>query len=77
MLIRLSAAEHEAIIASMPLCDEWCLATAPVAPEVAAGGADEDLTIAQRSRLIGRLLVAQEARRMKGQTPWFAFLGGA
>jgi hypothetical protein len=32
-----------------------------VAPEVATGGADEDLTTAQRSRLIDRLLVAKEA----------------
>jgi hypothetical protein len=60
-LIQLSAAEREAIIASMPLCDEWGPTTSPMAPEVAAGGADKDLTTAQRSRLIGRLLVAQEA----------------
>jgi hypothetical protein len=36
-------------------------ATNPAAPEVAIRGADEDLTVAQRSRLIGRLLMAQEA----------------
>jgi hypothetical protein len=45
----------------MPHCDEWGPAAVPAALEVAAGGADDDLTVAQRSRLIGRLLVAQEA----------------
>jgi hypothetical protein len=47
-------------------------------PEVVVGGADEDLTVVQRNRLIGRLLVAQEAiEEDEGQTPWFASLGGA
>jgi hypothetical protein len=34
---------------------------APMAPEVDAGGADEELTTVQRSRLLNRLLVDQEA----------------
>jgi hypothetical protein len=50
-----------AIIVSMPLCDEWGHPTTPMAPGVVIGGADKDLTMAQRSLLIGRLLVAQEA----------------
>jgi hypothetical protein len=61
MLIRLSTEECEAIIASMPLCDEWGSIAVPAAPEVAIGGADEDLTMAQRSHLIYCLLMAQEA----------------
>jgi hypothetical protein len=46
MLIRLSTTEREAILASMPRCDEWGPAVVPAAPEVAIGGADEDLTVA-------------------------------
>jgi hypothetical protein len=61
VLIRLSAAEREAIVTSMPLCDEWGPPAAPAAPEVAAGGADGDLTTVEKSRLVGRLLVDQEA----------------
>jgi hypothetical protein len=60
-LIRLDAEERAAIIASMPLCDEWGPVAAPAAPEVAAGGGDKELTTAQRSRLVNRLLVDQEA----------------
>jgi hypothetical protein len=45
-LIRLEAKEHVAIIASMPLCYEWDLVAAPAAPEVAAGAAGEELTMA-------------------------------
>jgi hypothetical protein len=60
-LIRLEVKEHAVIIASMPLCDEWGLVAAPVAPEVAARGANEELTTSQRSRLVNRLLMAQEA----------------
>jgi hypothetical protein len=59
-LIRLEAEEHMAIIASAPLCDEWGLSAAPAAPEVATRGENEELTMAQRSRLVNRLLVAQE-----------------
>jgi hypothetical protein len=61
MLIRLSTVEREAILALMPHCDEWGHAVVPAAPEVTTGGADEELTVAQRIHLIGRLLVPQEA----------------
>jgi hypothetical protein len=53
--------ECAAIIASMPLCDAWGLVIAPAVPEAAAGGADEELTMAQRSCLVSLLLVDQEA----------------
>jgi hypothetical protein len=58
MVIQLSTAEQEAILVSMPHCDEWGPAAVLVAPEVVTGGANKDLFVAQRSRLIGRLLVA-------------------
>jgi hypothetical protein len=45
-LIRLEAEEHAAIIASMPLCDEWGPVVAPVTQEVADGVAGEELTTA-------------------------------
>jgi hypothetical protein len=45
---------------SMPLCDEWGFVAAPAAPEVAAREGSKELTMAQRSRLVHRLLVAQE-----------------
>jgi hypothetical protein len=45
----------------MPLWDVWGPAAAPTAPEVAAGGADKDLTTSQRNCLIGGFLMAQEA----------------
>jgi hypothetical protein len=61
MLIRLSMEEREAILASMPRCNEWVPAAVLAAPEVAASRVDKDLTMAQRSHLITRLLVAQEA----------------
>jgi hypothetical protein len=61
MVIQLSTAEREAILVSMPRCDEWGPAAILAAPEVITGGADEDLFVAQRSHLIGRLLVAQKA----------------
>jgi hypothetical protein len=60
-LIQLEAEERAAIIASMPLCDEWGLVAAPAAPEVVAREANEELTMVQRSRLVNRLHVAQEA----------------
>jgi hypothetical protein len=67
-LVQIETEECAAIIASMPLCDEWGLVAAPVAPEVAAPAApevatregSEELTMTQRSRLVHRLLVAQE-----------------
>jgi hypothetical protein len=61
MLNQLSTMECEANLASMPCCDEWGPTAVPAAPEVTAKGADEDLAVAQRSRLIGRLLMAQDA----------------
>jgi hypothetical protein len=60
-LIQLEAEECAAIIASMPLCDEWGLVAAPAAPEVAAREANEELTTVQRSHLVNCLHVAQEA----------------
>jgi hypothetical protein len=68
VLVRLETGEHAAIIVSMRLCDEWGLICALVAPEVAALaaqevaaiGGNEELTTAQRSRLVHRLLAAQE-----------------
>jgi hypothetical protein len=60
VLIRLSATDHEAIITSMPLYDEWDPIVFLAALEVAIGGADEDLTMV-RSLLMCHLLVAQEA----------------
>jgi hypothetical protein len=45
VLIRLETDEHAAIIMSMPLCDEWGLIAAPVAPKVASKGANEELTM--------------------------------
>jgi hypothetical protein len=59
-LIQLDVVECVAIIMSMPLCDEWGPIVAPAAPEVAAGGADEELTTAQRCCLVNRLLMDQE-----------------
>jgi hypothetical protein len=67
-LIRLETEDRAAIIAFMPLYDEWGLVVAPVAPEVAAPAApevaaregSEELTMAQRSRLVHCLLAAQE-----------------
>jgi hypothetical protein len=52
----------------MPLCNEWGLVAAPMAPEIAAPMApevatiegSEELTMVQRSRLAHRLLAAQE-----------------
>jgi hypothetical protein len=46
MLTRLSIAKCEAIIVSMPLCDEWGPTAILAAPKVAIRGADEDLTVA-------------------------------
>jgi hypothetical protein len=43
-LIQLDTEECAAITVSMPLCDEWGPVAAPVAPVVAAGGADKELT---------------------------------
>jgi hypothetical protein len=44
----------------MPLYDKWDPIVVLAAPEVATGGADEDLTMV-RSLLMCRLLVDQEA----------------
>jgi hypothetical protein len=52
----------------MPLCDEWGLVAAPTAPEVAARGENKELTTAQRSRLVNRLLVAQDTIK-EGEGP--------
>jgi hypothetical protein len=60
-LIWLEAKERAAIIASMPLCEEWGPIAVPAAPEVAVGAAGKELTMAQRSHLVNRLLAAQEA----------------
>jgi hypothetical protein len=57
MLIRLSTAEREAILASMPHCDEWGHVAVPAAQEVATRGADEDRTMVRRSHLFGHILV--------------------
>jgi hypothetical protein len=67
-LVRPETEERGVIIASMPLCDEWGLVSAPVAPEVAAPtapevvtrGGNEELTMVLRNRLVHRLLAAQE-----------------
>jgi hypothetical protein len=61
MPIRLSTAEREAILAPVPRCNEWGPAAVPAAPEVAVGRGDGGRTVAQRSHLISRHLVAQEA----------------
>jgi hypothetical protein len=45
----------------MPRCDEWGPTAVLAALEVVTGGADEDLSVAQRSHLIGHLLVDQKA----------------
>jgi hypothetical protein len=45
----------------MPLYDEWGPVVAPAALEVAVGAAGEEFTMAQRIRLVSRLLVDQEA----------------
>jgi hypothetical protein len=60
-LILLDTEERAAITTSMTLCDEWGLVAALAAPVVATRGADEELTTPQRSRLVNRLLVDQEA----------------
>jgi hypothetical protein len=60
-LIWLDTEECTTIIMSMPLYNEWGPIAAPAAPEVAARGADEELIMAQRSHLVNRLLVDQEA----------------
>jgi hypothetical protein len=46
MLTQLSIVKCEAIIASMPLCDEWGPTAILAAPDVGIRGADEDLTVA-------------------------------
>jgi hypothetical protein len=59
-LVRLRTKERIAIIASMPLCDEWGLISAATTTEVAAREGNEERTTAQRSHLVHRLLPAQE-----------------
>jgi hypothetical protein len=49
LLIWLCAAEREAILASMPRCDERGLTAVSAVPGVTIVGADEDLTVTQRS----------------------------
>jgi hypothetical protein len=61
VLIRLDTEDRVAIIASMPLCNEWGPIVTPTVSEVAARGVDEELTMVQRIHLVSHLLMDQEA----------------